>query len=356
MRYALTAAQIRKAEALATASGKVTMAELMQRAGSALAAEVMGRVPSGTVAVVCGKGNNGGDGWVAARILLESGRDVRVVSLVDPATLTGLAAEVASAAIAEGVAWEHLEERSQILERLERVAVTVDAVFGVGFSGAPRGVFALAIAAIEAASTPVVSADVPSGVDADTGRAPGPAVHADVTVTFSAHKIGLVQYPGAAYAGEVAVADVGLDLGPTVEPGACEVWEQDDYARVMPLPEPDAHKGTRGRVLLVAGSRQYAGAAVLAAAGAMRMGAGYAIAAVPECVIPAVQASLPHVIAASLPQTSNGSLAREAEVRIRELASEADAVVIGPGLTTFAETSALVRDLVATLTAPLLID
>ncbi|MHB8965648.1 MAG: NAD(P)H-hydrate dehydratase [Coriobacteriia bacterium] len=356
MRYALTASAVRMAENDAVASGAVTFDGLMERAGAALAAEVVRRVPSGMVGVVAGKGNNGGDGWVAARALREGGRDARVLSLVDPGTLSGPAGNAARAAMEAGVAWEQVEDPETLATRLGGVAVIIDAVFGVGFSGSPRGVFSDAIEAIDAAAAPAICADVPSGVDADTGITAGPAVHADVTVTFSAHKPGLLQYPGAAFAGEIVVADVGLDLTTAFSGGAVEVWEREDYRRVLPLPRIDAHKGVRGSVLLVAGSRLYAGSAVLAAAGAMRMGAGYVFAAVPASVVPVMQAALPHVIAVGLAETAEGTLAPESVERIVRVADEVNAVVLGPGLTTHVGASAVARRLVEVLQVPLVLD
>lgn len=356
MRYALTADAVRMAEGDAVADGSATFDGLMEAAGTELATEVARRITSGTIAVVTGKGNNGGDGWVAARVLRASGRDVRVLSLVDPEGLSGAALAAARTAMKTGVAWEHTVDLEMIVNRLAGVAGIIDAVFGVGFTGAARDVFALAIEAIDGAAAPVISADVPSGVDADTGITSGPAVHADVTVTFSAHKPGLLQYPGAEYAGEVVVADIGLDIGAAASGGTVEVWEREDYRAVLPVPRVDAHKGTRGSVLLVAGSRLYGGSAVLAAAGAMRMGAGYVFAAVPTCVVPVIQAALPHVIAVGLAETAEGTLARESVERIIRVASEVNAVVLGPGLTTHAEASAVARDLVTSLQVPLVLD
>lgn len=355
MRLALTAAAIRAAEADAVAAGSATLEDLMQRAGEALAEQVARRVASGTIAVVTGKGNNGGDGWVAARVLRTNGRDVRVLALADPAGLQAPAASAASAAIASGVPWEHVETPDVLTARLGSVGVIVDAIFGLGFSGAPSGIYAQAIRAIEMAQVPVVAADVPSGIDADTGMAAGPAVHADLTVTFSAHKPGLLQYPGAGHAGEIVVADVGLDLRPA-SGDAVEVWEPSDYRAALPVPGAEAHKGNRGSVLLVAGSRLYGGSAVLAAAGAMRMGAGYVFAAVPASVVPVIQAALPHVIAVGLAETAEGTLARESVERIARVAAEVDAVVLGPGLTTHAQASAVARELVESLAVPLVLD
>ncbi len=356
MLYAPDAAGIRAAERAALARGAATLAGLMARAGAALAGEVSRFAPAGPIVVVTGKGMNGGDGWVAARLLAAAGRDVRVLALGAPDALAGEAAGAARAALDAGVHWEPALDSAGMPGQLDGAAVIVDAVFGVGFTGAAREPFASAIVAMDDADAPVVSADLPSGVDADTGTVAGAAVHAAVTVTFSAPKRGLLLYPAAGHAGEVVVADVGLPREDLDAAGGLEVWDRGDYRAALPLPSPDAHKGQRGSVLLVAGSRLYAGSAVLAAAGAMRMGAGYVFAAVPASVAPVMQAALPHVIAVGLKETAEGTLAASSVERIIRLAAEVDAVVLGPGLTTHAEAVSVVRRLVEALPSPLVLD
>lgn len=356
MQYALGADGMRSAEKAAVDRGDATLAGLMARAGAMLADEVTRVVPAGAIAVVTGKGNNGGDGWVAARVLAATGREVRVLALAAPDVLAGEAAAAAQAALEAGVRWEPAGDALAMAAQLDGVAVIVDAVFGVGFSGAAREPYASAIVAMDDADAPVISADVPSGVDADTGAVAGPAVHAAVTVTFSAPKPGLLLYPGAGYAGEIVVADIGLARDVLDAAGGLEVWDRGDYRSALPVPSPDAHKGQRGSVLLVAGSRLYAGSAMLAAAGAMRMGAGYVFAAVPASVAPVMQAALPHVIAVGLKETAEGTLAASSVERIIRLAAEVDAVVLGPGLTTHAEAVSVVRRLVELLPSPLVLD
>lgn len=358
MRYALTAEQIREAEAAAVAEGATSLEALMERAGGALAAEVARRAPTGEIVVVTGKGNNGGDGWVAARALAEAGRAVRVLACAPPGELTGPAGAAAHTAARAGVAWVDALEGGSLIELLTGAAAVVDAVFGIGFTGAAREPYASAIQAMVAARDTgalVVSADVPSGVDADTGAAQDVAVSASVTVTFSALKPGLILYPGAAHAGKIVIADVGLPAA-AVPFGALEVWDPQDYRTLLPAAHPDAHKGSRGRVLVVAGSHRFAGAAVLAAAGAARMGAGYVIAAVPSPVVPVVQAALPHVIVADVVADTSGGFGPSAAATVRALAADADAVVVGPGIGLGEGAVALVGELIATVDAPLVLD
>ncbi len=358
MRYALTAEQVRDAEAAAVASGVTSLEALMERAGGALAAEVARRAPEGEIVVVTGKGNNGGDGWVAARALADAGRAVRVLACAPPDELTGPAAEAAHTAARAGVTWADAFDGDSLPQALASARVVVDAVFGIGFTGAAREPYASAIEAIAAAHEAgvlVVAADVPSGVDADTGAAEGPAVRASVTVTFSALKPGLLLYPGAARAGKIVIADVGLPAS-TAPSGALEVWDPEDYRALLPGSKPDAHKGSRGRVLVVAGSHRFSGAAVLACAGAGRLGAGYVIAAVPSPVVSVVQSALPHVIVADVEAGADGGFGPSAAATVRELAADADAVVVGPGIGLGEGAVALVGELIDSVEVPLVLD
>jgi hydroxyethylthiazole kinase-like uncharacterized protein yjeF len=353
VKLALGTRAVRAAEDAAVAAGG-TLAELMDRAGSALAAETAAFVPKGTVVVVTGKGGNGGDGWVAARTLSESGRDVRVFALAEPAALTGAAADAATAAIGAGVPWSTGAVDALVLD-LADATVVVDAVFGVGLRDAPTPPFADALAAIDDAEAPVVSADIPSGVDADTGAVPGASVHADLTVTFGFAKPGLLLHPGAGLAGDLVVADIGLPE-PTDLSGALEVWDWPDLAFLLPWPEAADHKGTRGAVLVVGGAPGMTGAACLAASAALRLGAGYVTVAVPSPSLPVVECKLTAPVKVGLPAGPDGELDAATAARVLELAERAQAVVLGPGLGRSEGSRACVRALVRTLDRPLVLD
>jgi len=354
MRYALAADVMRAAEDEAVAAGTTTIGALMERAGAALADEVMRRVPSGIVVVACGPGNNGGDGWVAARLLRERGRDVLVLAADPSGMRSGEAAAAARVALDAGVAWKPLADADGMRTALSEAEVVLDAVFGFGFAGPARDPYASLIAAIGGSGATIISADVPSGVDSDTGAVRGPAIRADVTVTFSATKPGLLIYPGAAHAGDVVVADLGIAHDLLARPGAVELPEPADLRALLPPTHPDDHKGSRGRVAVVAGSLAYAGAAVLTAMGALRLGAGYVCVVVPDSIADVVRAQLPNVIVRSVPSAADGSIAEAGSVLAA--VADADAVVAGPGLTTGAGVVAAVRALLGDSTAPLLLD
>ncbi|MRS12686.1 MAG: NAD(P)H-hydrate dehydratase [Actinobacteria bacterium] len=350
MHYAFTAEQMRAIEDRADADGVATVAELMRRAGATLAAEVSRRVPSGPVVAVCGTGNNGGDGWVAAKLLHEAGRDVRVVALAAPGDLSGSAADAAVEATRAGVPFDLCGQHRP----LERTAVVIDALFGFGLRGAMREPAARLVPEIALCGAAVIAADVPSGVDADTGAVTGAAVSADVTVTFTARKPGLLIYPGASFAGEVVVADIGVPKEMLSAPGALELPGVADVSSLLPVAPPDAHKGSRGRVAIVAGSRAYAGAAVLAAQGALRMGAGYVYAVVPEVIGDVIRASLPGAIVRAVPAAADGTVARLDAVL--SSVADADAVVVGPGLTTAPGVGEVVHALLTNVSVPLVLD
>lgn len=350
---ALTAQQSRTAEQSAVAGG-VSLAALMDSAGEAVACEVMRRVPEGDVVVLCGPGNNGGDGWVAATFLHASGRRVRVLAVRPAEELGGIAGDAARAAVAAGVRCETPEAVPEA-ESLGEAAVIVDALLGTGAALPLRHPLTAWCEAANGSGSYIVSADLPTGCDADSGACPGAAIEADCTVTFSTVKRGLVLYPGAARAGEVVVADIGLPRESWENAPGPEVWTPGEYARLIRMPAPDVHKNDRGRVLVVAGSGHFPGAAVLAARGAMRAGCGYVTLAVPAPIVPVAQAHLLAAPVVGLP-ASGSALSWSAASVVRDMASDYDVVVLGPGLTVADGAAATVRRLVSVIEQPLVLD
>ncbi len=354
--YALDATRARHAEEAAVAEHGLDLATLMQRAGTALAEEVGCRAPYGPVAVVAGAGNNGGDGWVAARELVSRGRSVTVVTAEPPDAIEGIAGDAARAAAAAGVDVQTVGAEALAADGLAGNAVVIDALFGVGFAGPLRPPYGTWIDAINASEALVVSADVPSGVDASTGAVSEPTVQADVTVTFSAPKVGAIVYPGAEFAGELVVADIGIPMSLLGEPGNPEVWDHGEYRALLPTPAPDAHKNIRGRVLVIAGSGAFPGAAALTAMGAQRMGAGYVTVAVPESVVGVLQTKLTSAIVMGLPENPTQTVAAGVTDAILEVAQDFDAVVLGPGMTVAHGAVDVARALVSALEMPLVLD
>ena len=351
----LTASEARAVEELAVAKQGVSLETLMRAAGAAVAAEMARRVPEGDLVVLAGPGNNGGDGWVAARELHDAGRVVRVFSVREPGKLPALAADAAGAAIEAGVQWS-VPAVPPTADELAAAAGVIDALLGIGASGFLGEPLTAWVEAANASGSYLLSVDVPTGIDADTGRVDGAAIEADCTVTFTAAKRGLVVYPAAGNAGEVVVADIGIDPGLADIAAAPEIWTAEEYAALLPMPAPDVHKDSRGRVLVIAGSGSYPGAAVLAARGAARAGAGYVTLAVPHSVVPMAQAHLLSVPVVGLPQGKTQAFSSAAAGKLLQMAREYDAVVLGPGLTLADGAVATARSIVARTTLPLVID
>jgi ADP-dependent NAD(P)H-hydrate dehydratase / NAD(P)H-hydrate epimerase len=332
----------------------ITVETLMERAGHAVAraAVVVGGGAYGRRAVVVsGKGNNGGDGLVAARYLARWGAGVDVFSLSDPAS--GPSLHMVERLRGSGVTPRAF--RLEGLRRaLDRADVAVDAIFGTGFRGAVEGPHAEAIRAIEGSGRPVVAVDIPSGVEGDTGAVRGPAVEAEVTVTFGAPKIGTVLLPGAAHAGVVEVADIGFP--PDLVRGDALLVEPQDVASLLPPRPLETHKRATGVVLVVAGSRTMTGAPLLVAEGAYRTGAGLITVAVPEGVLSVVQRGITEATFLPLPESGTGAVTEGAWDVVADRLDGFDAVALGPGLSTDEGVAPFVRRLVAECPVPLVVD
>jgi len=303
--------------------------ELMERAGAGVARAVERVVPDGPVTVVCGKGNNGGDGLVVARLLREAGRRVTVVCAAPPSEFAGDAC--ANLERLGGEALLELAEDGQSAEEaLAGAAVVVDALLGTGFQGEPRGAVGEAIEAVNAAEAPVVSVDVPSGVDASTGVASGAAVRAEATVTFHAGKPGLWIAPGKAHAGEVERIDIGIPRG---APYATTIGLiSSSVLDLLPRRGATSTKFSSGHVLVVGGSRGLTGAPRMAAQAAMRAGAGYVTVCVPACLQEILAtAAPPELMTKGLPD-DDGGLAPAGVADVLEATERGGALALGPGL------------------------
>ncbi|MCR6631747.1 MAG: NAD(P)H-hydrate dehydratase [Magnetospirillum sp.] len=287
----LSVAEMYRADALAVAGG-VTGEQLMEAAGHAVAREVRRRFPPCRVAILCGPGNNGGDGFVAARLLERAGYPVRLALLGDVVNLKGDAARMAGR-------WRgRVEPLTPAV--LDGAGVVVDALFGAGLARPPGGAAAEVIAELGLLLLPVIAVDVPSGVDGDTGAILGDAPDAVATVTFFRKKPGHLLLPGRLKCGEVVVADIGIpdtvlaEVEPPVAENAPSLW-----AKAFPWPRADGHKYARGHVVVVGGAAM-TGAARLAARAARRVGAGLATIAAPPEALAVYRAGDPGTIVVSL--------------------------------------------------------
>jgi len=340
-----TPRQVRAMDERAYAAGTAPDA-LMERAAGHLVRGVLNTAARSAglrVAVLCGKGNNGADGLAAARRLLDAGA-LPVAFLVEGAIgATGLPAEQLRRWRAAGGRAAATAE-----EALHRADVAVDCLLGTGATGPPRPGYAAVIALLDGFAGPVVACDLPSGVDADTGRVPGAAVRADVTVTLGARKRGLALWPARGYVGREILGELGI-VAPADDPVA-QVLEPPDVAALLPPPAPDGHKRTRGVVVVLAGSPGMAGAAVLAARGAQAGGAGLVTVATGDPAV--VTASVPEALTARVDPADPD----EAFATVAASVEKADALAVGPGLGHDEATVALVRRLVREVEVPIVLD
>jgi hydroxyethylthiazole kinase-like uncharacterized protein yjeF len=304
--------------------------DLMERAGAGVARIVERLEPDGAVAVVCGKGNNGGDGLVVARLLREAGRSVTVVCATPPGDFAG-DARVNLERLPGEPPIELTEDRTRAEQVLANASVIVDALLGTGFEGEPRGTVGEAIEAVNAARAPVVSVDVPSGVDASTGVASGAAVRAAVTATFHAGKPGLWIAPGKTHAGKVETIEIGIPRG---WPGAATIGLIDPSVfALLPRRGPSSTKFISGHVLIAGGSRGLTGASRMAAHAAMRAGAGYVTAFVPDSLQPILAtAGPPELMTKGLPEDGAGGLTPAGVETVLDASERGGALALGPGL------------------------
>ena len=356
----LSAEEMRRLDRRAIETLGIPGATLMENAGRGATREIVRLLPRGgrgaRVVVVCGKGGNGGDGFVVARLLKQRGARVTVWLTARPEEITGDAAGKLAAMRRSGLRPIVIEDERPLAESLGGADAVVDALLGTGAEGAPRGTTAAAITAIDASQRFVVSLDIPSGLPADGGPPSGPAVRADVTTTFAALKRGLVTGPGLDWAGRVVVVDIGIPEAEVRRGVTTFLLEASDIASHLPRRRPSAHKGTYGRLLIVAGSVGKTGAAALAARAAMRSGAGLVTVATAASQQPIVATLVLEAMTEPVPETAARSVALKAREVLDELAEARDAAAVGPGLGLDAETQALARELAHDLRLPLVLD
>ena len=363
MHGVFTAEEMRRLDRRAITELGIPGATLMENAGRGAAERIRAFLDEGRiqrlgarVVVVCGKGGNGGDGFVVARWLKKSGARVEVLLAFPENEIRGDAAAKLKELKKGGVRPELVEDDGVAAERLGRADLIVDALLGTGSHGAPGGRVAWLIERVNASGRPVVALDVPSGISADGGEAPGPAIRAVLTLTFGGLKRGLVAGPGAALAGGVEVVPIGVPADEVLRGVTTFALEPQDVARHFPPRPRDAHKGTYGHLLVVAGSLGKTGAAALAATAALRSGVGLVTVATPSSQQPVVAGLVLEAMTEPLPETGARTLALKAREVVAELAAQRDAVALGPGIGLDEETAAAARALVQELARPMAID
>lgn len=340
--YLVTAEEMRAFDAKAINDFGIPGVVLMENAGRTTFHFLLAHLESVAglnVSVVAGPGNNGGDGYVIARYLINHGADVRTFLLSPRDKIKGDALinlqvlEKMTSRVYPITDEESLFAAADIWQQAD---VIVDAILGTGLSSEVRSPYREAVELINTAPGLRLAVDIPSGIDSNTGRILGVAVQADLTATYGFRKLGTAIYPGKDYCGHMAVVDISIPL-PAVEdsPPAARLYEEADSEEYSELrTDPQAHKGTFGHLLIVGGSPGKTGAPAMAAAAASRMGAGLVTACVPASLNPILEAKLTEEMTEPLPEGLPGYLSKESAERVLALAEGKQCIVLGPGLST----------------------
>lgn len=358
----VTAAQMQALDRRAILEAGIPSLTLMEHAGAGVVAAMdraWGPLTGTIVTVLCGKGNNGGDGFVVARLLKRKGARVRVLLAAPLSSLRGDAKTMCTRFIklAGASAVQTRQTHDQTLAQAKNSQVIVDALLGTGLSSQVSGPYESAICAANESGRPVVAVDLPSGIHADTGAVMGVAVRATITVTFAQPKLGLYLGPGIDHAGVVQITDIGIppSYAEAVD-SRISLLTLDDCRRLLPHRAPSSHKGTFGHAGIIAGSVGKTGAAALAATAALRTGAGLVTVATPTSVNDTLEAKLLEVMTAPMPETKARTLSRSSLDRLLAFAHARTAVAVGPGLTTHPETVDLLQALIPRLEKPAVLD
>jgi len=303
--------------------------------------------------VFCGMGNNGGDGFVIARKIQSNGGMVKVFILGDPSKYSGAAKINLDIVSRLPMEIRTLESVEAIKTDVYHCDAVVDAIFGTGLTRDVRGLYRDVIELINESRKMVFSADIPSGVNGDTGKIMGIAMRANFTVTFGLPKIGNLLFPGYDLCGKLYVTHISFP--PTMYNTPAMKFETNDPVK-LPLRDKNGHKGNFGQVLFIAGASSYFGAPYFSALSFLRAGGGYARLAAPESMTPFIANKGSEIVFVPQRQTRSGSISLENEAALLELSEKMNMVVLGPGLSLEEETQDLVRALAAKINKPLLID
>jgi len=366
MRRLVTSDEMRGMDHEAIEGRKIPGYDLMQRAGRGVADSILSNfsdLEDARVVILAGPGNNGGDGFVAARFLSEA--DMRPVVLLvgtEPEKLTGDAARAhadwakadgETRAVPDEAAWK------RVRDELAEADLVVDALLGTGTKGAPRGLIGEVVEELEDVVAPIVAVDVPTGVDADDGRVEGACVNADLTVTMALPKRGHFFYPGRAFTGALEWVDIGIpeDVLERGEGLRAYVIEAADVMERLPDREPEMHKGDRGRLLVVGGSAGLTGAVALSSRAAVRAGAGLVTAGVPLSLNDILEVKLTEVMTLPLPELEARALSREAFDSIALFQpGRLTALAVGPGAGRHPSTRALIQRIIGEIDLPTVLD
>ena len=353
----VTAAEMREIDRATSERFGVPSLTLMENAGAAVASHVLSMYPSaGKIVVFCGKGNNGGDGFVAARRLQEAGKAVQVMLLADPSELRGDAAAMYKQLPTSAMVVRSGDElKSERLRDVIAGDLYVDAILGTGFKPPVSDLYANAIEIINASGSPVVAVDIPSGADADAmSPQKGTIARANSIVTFTAPR------PAHIFSqltnGSTVVAEIGSPQESIISSLHLNVIAPRDFASLVGPRQADSNKGKYGHVLVVGGSFGKAGSVAMAGMAALRTGAGLSTVATAKSALSTVAGFHPELMTEPLSETETGTIAKAAAKAINDLAAGKSVIAIGPGISRVPETSDIVRRLVKESDRPIVLD
>ena len=352
-----TAAEMRSIDAATSERFGIPSLTLMENAGAAVADHVLTHHPAARkIVIFCGKGNNGGDGFVAARRLHQKSKHVQIILLANPADLKGDAAAMyAKLPVAAIIATTREDLKSDRVRLSLPADLYLDAILGTGITPPVKGLYADAIEILNAAQTPVIAVDIPSGADSDAmSPQPGLIARADAIVTFTAAKPAHVF--SQLTTGPTYVAGIGSPEEAIISSLHLNVITARDFAPLIDDRPADSNKGNYGHVLVIGGSLGKAGAPAMAGMSALRAGAGLATVATAKSILPTVAGFHPELMTEPLAETSDGTIAQSAKEKLAELSKGKSVLAIGPGISRNPETSSLVRALVAQTETPTVLD
>lgn len=359
----ITGSEMKKLDNWAIHEYGVPSLLLMENAGGAVvkkAEQIMGALSGRQVIVLAGKGNNGGDALVVARRLHELKAEVRLFLLFSPEDFIGDTLENWHLVEKLGLKWHVLNDENSfylLRLRLNQCDLVIDGIFGTGFRGKPQNNVCRVIQLINESSAPVLAIDIPSGLEADTGRMEEYCIKADYTVTFAWVKRGLVVFPGKKYVGQLEVTNISLPEEAINELDREEYYVDRNLARkVLPPIDWQGHKNSFGHVLVIAGSAGMTGAAYFVCKAAFRSGAGLVTVCLPRSQAVPFDIAFPEVITRGLDETQLGTLDAAAWLGIEEIMESKKSIVFGPGLSSNDNIKDILQNLLENAKVPLVID
>jgi len=352
----VTVEQMREIDLFAIEEFGIPGSKLMSNAAEHIAKTAIKNVPMrGHVAVFCGTGNNGGDGIGAAAYLIDKGISVRTILIGDEDRITYDSKEMLKRLTSRGGSLEPYSPSADLVDYVGKCSVVIDAIYGTGLNSDLEGDALSAVSVINSSRAIVISADIPSGVHADTGAVLGDAVKADITVTFSLAKPGHFIEPGCICSGELIVCDIGIP-NDVLDRTISHMYAAAPGDLHLPRRRPDTHKGNYGRTLIIAGSVGYTGAPALSARAASKTGAGLVYLGVPKSIYDIMAVKLDEEMPFPLPEDKKGKLVANAASDILRLVSQNDVCLIGPGLGISDDISELVQSVIRLSETPIVLD